>query len=125
MPPQFKSIMKIEQMIYSVKLGKSEKERGQPHTVSVSVHLGFKSELKAEETDQIEDTICYSKVSKRIAELFVEREYKMIEHLGKVIYKKLKSELPLDAQIRVCAHKLRPPVHCIQGGVQYICGDWT
>ena len=91
--------------------------------VSINVDIYFKKAPKGSETDKLEDTVCYLKLTQEIIKYCKKHSFNFIEHLGKsvhnVIYEKASSNKALIQGITVEIHKLSPPVPQLQGGVKW------
>ncbi len=77
--------MEIPEIRIFVSLGCEDWERDEPQEARVSLKVGFINKLKAEDTDEITDAVCYSKITYRVFKVAVKKEYKLIEALAQDI----------------------------------------
>jgi dihydroneopterin aldolase len=83
-----------------------EKKDGQEFFVDLRIKTDLSN---GGQSDQIEATIDYGKVSLRVKELIESGSFNLIERLAEVIAASLKSEFSIDA-IEVTVHKPNAPV---------------
>lgn len=73
--------------------------------------------------DNLEDTVCYSRLVQNIKNFCRDKKFNLVEHLAAEVYKKvngsLQKNLSLVTSITVTAHKVSPPVADIHGGVTF------
>lgn len=114
--------LEIDEIPVYVRLGCSESEQGQPQKILVSVRLSCSSFSKAEESDHLDDAICYVKVAECVERICLEKPYHLIEHLGSRLFERLKSELN-DVELLVTVYKVQPPHRLLSKGCRYTIGD--
>ena len=71
--------LSINQFELPVFLGWPEDERTQSQLVSIDIHLSFKSPPKACDTDNLEDTFCYSWLTDQIKQETALKKFHLIE----------------------------------------------
>ena len=73
--------------------------------------------------DNLEDTVCYSRLVKNIKNFCRDKKFNLVEHLTAEIYKVVNESLQqnrsLVTSINVTTHKISPPVPDIHGGVTF------
>lgn len=111
----------IKEFILYIKLGVSAVERKTPQKVEINLTIKFPTLPKACVTDDINDTICYHKLTDAIHEYCQSREFNLIEHLGHQIYQLIKAKIPKNHQIELQVAK-QPPLPNIQE-TAFIIGD--
>ncbi len=111
-----KHILEIRQLVLQVHLGCSREERFNAQDVSFSAKFQFSSLPLGADTDEITDSLCYAQVSDLILVTVTGREFKLIEHLGHIVFERLKVLAGDDMQIELNVHKLNPPVLNLLGG---------
>lgn len=116
------SQIRIENLSLMVHIGCSEKERSQAQEVHISFSVGFKEPPPGEITDQIEQTLCYGQMCKKIKALVRGQEYHLIEKLAKDCWNTLKEDSP-QVLVQVTVKKVTPPIEGLLGGAIYTCGD--
>lgn len=89
---------------------------GGHYSVDIAVNADF---IKAEESDQLADTIDYSRVVEIVKEQMSIRSA-LVEHVAKRILSVLRSEWPAADRWRVRVVKERPPVNGDVGCVEYV-----
>jgi len=105
-----------------IHLGCSEEEKFHPQLVSFDIDLFFKAIPIGASSDNIEDTICYLKLTEIINNFCQNKRFNLIEYLTYDIYKIIVSSIDqnsLLSLIKVTAKKISPPVPNIHGGVSF------
>ncbi|MFY9270143.1 MAG: dihydroneopterin aldolase [Candidatus Manganitrophaceae bacterium] len=95
--------------------GVTEAERITGQRLSVDIEIEYDVK-KAAESDRIEDTVDYNRLSKEIVRLGRETKVHLIETLAERIAGKVLEDLGISSA-RVCLKKCLPPVEEIRGGV--------
>ncbi|MEK6920887.1 MAG: dihydroneopterin aldolase [Nanoarchaeota archaeon] len=91
----------IKNANFSVNIGVSEEERKKKQDIFIDVLL-YSNIQKPASTDNIEDTINYSRVCKCIREIFEAKEYRLIETVSEIIAKTLLSAFAVNkVEIRI------------------------
>jgi FolB domain-containing protein len=117
-------VLRIDELILSVRLGCLEDERAKPQEVRLSAEFRFHEAPKGIWTDEINDTICYGKLSEALRKHAENREFRLIERLAQECYVILKEFAKGQAAAAVRIHKVKPPVEKLLGGSTYVCGDF-
>ena len=117
------SILEIKSLTLPVCLGQSLKERESPQEVVFHITIGWPSPLKEEQTDHLKDSVCYFTICERVRKLIAQQSFSLIERLAGAVWEDLKKILPQEASLKVCVHKVRPPVPFLKGGVSYTKGN--
>ena len=117
------SILEIKSLTLPVHLGQDKKERDKPQEVIFHITVGFQSAPIEEKTDQLQNSVCYFALCKRVQKLVAQNHFCLIENLGSTVLENLKSFLPKKVALKVSVHKVSPPVPYLKGGVSYTCGD--
>ena len=105
-----------------VTLGWLPDEREHPQNVVIDFNLKFLTPPQACQTDELEDTICYFTLTESLRQKIVGNEFRLLEHLGQVIYQHLKDALTQNIKIgiRLCKN---PPIKNLTGGIYFYYGD--
>ena len=119
-----KHLLEIRQLVLQVHLGCSREERFNAQDVAFSAKFQFASLPLGAETDEIADSLCYAEVSAIILAAVTGREFKLIEHLGHVIFEKLKLLACVDVRMELHVHKLHPPVANLRGGSVFTISEF-
>lgn len=117
-----KTSLSLRGLELSVRLGWPDNERKEPQTVQVDIDIAFPSPPKACETDHLDDTFCYAKLSALMREKIAARSIHLIEYLSHEIYHIVKSTLPPDTKITVRIYK-HPKIEGLTQGVCFSYGD--
>jgi len=117
------SVLELQNFTLPIHLGCEEWERENTQPVDFKITFGFASPLKAEISDQLEDSVCYAKVCDSISNLTKNTHFKLIEKLAKDVHLNLMECFPQHDALKVSVHKLKPPVDLLKNGVVYSCGD--
>lgn len=120
--PPFTSL-RIASIGVPVRLGWSAAERAEPQPVMVDLDLRFRSPPAACGSDALGDTVDYGRLVERVVALGSSGEYRLIEHLGTVLYRALAEELPGGVTLAVTVTK-RPPLPAVDGGAAFRIGAW-
>ena len=118
------SFLEIKSLILPVHIGRTEEERQEAQDIAFHITVGFTQALNDERTDTLEHSVCYFKVCEYIKSLTSQNKFSLIEKLGFDTLTALKTLLPSSVRVRVCIHKIHPPVSHLEGGVSYTCGDF-
>ena len=117
------SLLEVKSLILPVHIGLSLEERQAAQDIAFHITVGFTQALKDEQTDKLENSVCYFKICEQIKTLTRENTFSLIEKLAFRTLTELKTLLPSDVKMRVCVHKVKPPIPDLKGGVSYTCGD--
>ena len=117
------SILEIKSLTLPVRLGRSLKERESPQEVVFHITIGWPSPLTEEQTDHLKDSACYFTICERVRKLSTQQSFSLIERLAGAVWEDLKAFLPKETSLKVCVHKVKPPVPFLKGGVSYTKGD--
>ena len=133
------STLEIKSLTLPVHLGQSKEERDKPQEVVFHITVGFRTAPKEEQTDHlnqtgqrggeeqaqssIQDSVCYFALCESVQKLVTKNRFCLIEKLANTVLENLKVLLPEKASLKVCVHKVKPPVPFLKGGVSYTCGD--
>lgn len=116
--------LRMKELALELRLGCTEAERRVPQEVRLDVELRFPSPLRAGESDELSDTVCYGRLADAIGRHFRERgEIHLIERVAEEAYK-VASELAKGGLVAVEARKVHPPVERLLGGAFYRVGDF-
>jgi 7,8-dihydroneopterin aldolase/epimerase/oxygenase len=118
------SSLKLNELIVQIKLGISEQEREVPQNVHIGIELKFNTPPKACITDNIEDTVCYSKIAKKIIGTCQDKEYQLIEFLCQEVFSLIRSDLESSTKIKISITKLNPPIVGIATSVNFEYSDF-
>lgn len=83
-----------------------EKEKGQPFELDVALGVDLH---KPGATDDLHDTVNYSKVSKRIVAVMLAQKDDLIERAASRVAETILKEFPVD-EVTVCLKKPRAPI---------------
>jgi dihydroneopterin aldolase len=78
---------------------------------------------RATATDQLEDTICYGKVSELLIQMSSERTYSTVEKLGADGFRRVKDHVVYPHRLTLKIHKVRPPIQNLNDGVTFTVSD--
>ncbi len=118
-----KSALFIQGLEFDVYLGWPDDERKEKQTVLLDIEINFHKPPTACETDQLQNTVCYSALVDYLREQFRERKFRLLEHLTHEIYRITKTKLAdANAKIYVQITK-RPPIPGLTHGVCFGYGD--
>ncbi len=118
------SVLEIKSLVLPVHLGQDKAEREKPQKVAFHITVGFPDPPKEEQTDKMEDSVCYFRLCEIIRKSVNKpKGFCLIEGLGGLVWKNLRKCLPQKALLKVSVHKIQAPVPFLKEGVSYTCGD--
>ncbi len=118
----YNNCLSINRIRLSVRLGCEKQERATPQSVEVGVKLYYTALTSASLKDK-GDFACYDKISRLIQELCEKDEFRLIEHLGYEIYRKIRGSLAQEIRIWVKVTKCGLPVGFVLGGASFSYTD--
>ena len=83
-----------------------EKEKGQPFELDITLHVDVR---RSGATDDLRDTVNYSKVTKRVVAVMQEAKYDLIERAAARVAETILKEFPVE-EVTVCLKKPRAPI---------------
>ena len=99
-------------------------ERRVPQEVRLDVELRFPAPLRAGESDELADTVCYGQLADSLRRHFSTRgEILLIERVAEEAYKVV-AEDAKGGLVAVEVRKVNPPVERLLGGAFYRVGDF-
>lgn len=109
-----------------VKIGCSADERQHPQSIRFDIHFRFPAVPEGCLTDDLNDTLCYFKVSQTVEEICSRSHYCLIEKLGAEILKTLRQSLLKGVQMQIRITKEKPAYMPNLGeGASFTLGDWV
>ena len=114
----------IRDLSLMVHLGCEADERKLQQEVKVNLEFRFASAPKAIVTDDIQDTICYAKVSHDLKKYCTGKEFKLIEKMAEDLIHVARERVPPSTQVGLIIHKVNPPIKEIKGGTAYRIADF-
>ncbi len=106
-----------------VHLGCSAEERLRPQFVRFDVTVRFSSLPEGCETDRLEQTVCYARLSEILSNVCQAREYQLIEKLGWDAFRAVREIIPTQDQLTLNVVKERPPVASLEGGASFTISE--
>ncbi|PCI36357.1 MAG: hypothetical protein COB50_04845 [Thiotrichales bacterium] len=98
---------------HKIHLGVPEKERRKKQKIVVQIKLRKKIALNTYQDDDINCTVCYDELYKKLVEFYDNKQFKLLEYLSEKTYYFLKKHLPHHYQIWVQVCK-NPPIKHVQ-----------
>lgn len=95
--------------------GASDEEQRVGHRYVVDVELTFDTH-RAGRSDDLNDTVNYSRVAKRIVAIGTQEQYRLLEALAARLAETILSEFPVEA-VRLRVKKMAPPMNVIARAV--------
>lgn len=114
--------MTLNRLELPVRLGWGSEERAGLQMVSFNITLIFPKEPKACHSDSLEDTFCYHSLTNQLRDALASQSFRLIEHLAREVYCRIKVMLPEGMGIQVQATK-KPAIKELSGGVSFTYGD--
>ena len=120
----------IKDISVLVHLGVTSKERKKTQKVKWTVHCLIKNNSHFNPASNLKKYkkpskyICYELITKRIIEHSKSQIFFLVESMVSYCFYQLKKDFPQIKALRLCLHKVRPPVKSIESGVFYEYGDF-
>jgi 7,8-dihydroneopterin aldolase/epimerase/oxygenase len=117
------STLEIQQLRLKLHFGVGEKERASLQEIDLNITINFNSLPKSCKSDDINDALCYDKLSKEIQKFCSNNKFYLIEHLSFKLHNYIKKSFlkPEDKLfLQVCK---RPPVEEIKGQCCFTTGE--
>ncbi len=96
--------------------GASDQEQTVGHRYVVHAKL-YVNTIVAGETDNLTDTVSYSRVAKRIVEVGTQNKFRLLEALSARLVKTVFEEFPLVQSVLLRVEKVCPPMNAIVASV--------
>jgi dihydroneopterin aldolase len=112
-------VLEVREARLRARLGWEEQERARPQTLELSLRLEFAQLPRACESDRLADTVCYAELVERAREICARGEYRLVEHLARVLADALWPLLPAGTALELTLAKPEPPIAELQGGVRF------
>lgn len=109
---------------FPIHLGWPDDEISSKQIVQLDVHLSFPKPPKGSESDDLNDTYCYDILVTKIKENILQRQFRLLEHLGHEIYHIIKQALPPEIAVSLRIKK-QTSIRGLTGGVTFFYGDET
>jgi 7,8-dihydroneopterin aldolase/epimerase/oxygenase len=100
----------------SVRLGCEPEERLRPQPVDITIEAEFLRVPRACESDELEETVCYDKISRALQSYCENKEFRLIEKLGLELFRIAKEIAGPEISLTLHAKKVQPPVENLRGG---------
>ncbi len=108
-----KASLEINKLILPVYIGVTSEERKEKQQVEINIKIDFITIPLGCESDKIKDTFCYENIVNIIRTLCNDQEFHLIEHLGSIIHKTIKSNLPsCELTVKLCK---KPKIENLEG----------
>lgn len=125
----YPTVLTIDRLRLSVRLGAEAGEREKPQPVEVEVRLYFPQHPPGAEADESTDFICYDAICNAMMERVKGQEFRLIEYLTMALHETVRTELERELDkpqavrvwIRLC--KCNPPVPYLLGGAAMTYSD--
>ncbi len=105
----------IEQLEFYAYHGASDAEQLVGHRYSVDAHLKVDTRI-AGRSDNLTDTVNYSRVAKRIVAVATSEQFRLLEALAQRLVDVILEEFPVKS-IKLRVRKIRPPMNAIAEAV--------
>lgn len=117
----FSGKLLISDLSISVYLGCRDYEKNKKQTITMAVEIYFKNIPKGASTDKLEDTICYSKLTRHIRNFIKDKKFNLIEKFSKTVCDSICEFLAekqyLDSFVKITVHKKMLSSSAIKGGI--------
>ena len=107
-----------------VHLGCSSEEKHHSQMISVNINIEFIQHPEGCNSDDLNDTVCYLKLTQHISSYLENKKFNLIEFLAKKIHEIIEDFVSnfkkIISSITVEIHKISPPVANVHGGVKWM-----
>jgi 7,8-dihydroneopterin aldolase/epimerase/oxygenase len=117
-------VLYINKLTLDVHLGWPDAEREKTQPVYLDMIINFNQLTNACSSDDLQDTICYQTLITQLRAHLQQSSYRLIEHLGYVIYHFTKKSLPTTCSLQIVITKY-PNIAGLLQGVSFSYGDLT
>lgn len=115
--------LKVPEIVVPVKIGVETSERVNFQYVYISLEINFRKKNRAIITDNIEDTICYDRLSKSILSFCSTKEFKLIENLAHEVFLLVQKKLDIKDKLIVGVKKKFNNIDYLPQGVEFIISN--
>jgi dihydroneopterin aldolase len=105
----------IEQLEFYAYHGASDEEQSVGHRYAVDVRLRVDTR-RAGASDDLADTVNYSRVAKRVVAVATAEQYRLLEALAERLASVILAEFPVES-VMLRVRKIRPPMNAIAEAV--------
>lgn len=109
------STLEIQQLRLKLYFGVGEEERTSLQEIDLNITINFNEPPKSCKSDDINDALCYDKLTKKIQQFCSKKEFHLIENLSFELHNYIRKNFlePKDKiKLQVCKH---PPIENIKG----------
>ena len=119
--PRGRPELRVDDLRAAVHLGVPDSERENPQEVSISINVTFPDVPEACSTDEIDGTIDYGVMCRRVIALVGSRAFRTIEHLAGCCLDELSEMLTESgSELTLAVRKCNPPIPDLMGGTAFI-----
>lgn len=112
-------VNRLELMVH---LGWPAEERASLQKVYLDMKLTFLKQPMACVNDELTDTVCYQEIIEQLKDHLQKSSFKLLEHLGYVIYQFVKKHIPAQVKLKIIITKF-PTIAGLLDGVSFCYGD--
>ncbi len=120
---KYSSVIELNDLRLKVNLGVGEEERSKAQDVMVNLKFFSENKPGACISDNINDTICYHKMSDLVKEFVREKEFKLLEYLCYEMYQSLRKYVGQETKIWIKIEKCNPPIENLLGSTSFTYSD--
>jgi dihydroneopterin aldolase len=120
----YNSVVSLNDMQLKMNIGVTSEERDLPQDIKVSFKFFYKEFPMGCNTDNIDDTVCYHKVSDIVSNYCKSNKVKLLEYLCFKLHKEIKKITPDDVTLWIKIEKCHPPIEGMLGGTSFEYADF-
>ncbi len=109
--------MIIKDLTIFARLGLTKEEQSSEQEIRWTIEYHLKSSTE-------KDFICYESLSQKLTAYSKNNSFSLMESMVIFCFQKLKQDFPQIESLRLCLHKVNPPIQNVKGGVIYEYGDF-
>jgi dihydroneopterin aldolase len=115
----YSSVVSLNDLMMKVNIGVTEEERNTVQDIKISFKLFFKTPPLACETDDLNDTVCYHKISGIVEEHCKANKVKLLEYLCLQLHKRVREVVDSSIKIWIKIEKCNPPIEGLVGSTSF------
>ena len=116
--------MIIQDFEVGVRLGCDQEEQKHTQPVQFNLEINFENLVLGSQTDNLEDTIDYVKITSILKMISTEKSFNLIEHLNYQVFSGVAEYLKsrnIKAEVKLSVKKIKVPVENLRNGVVFLC----
>lgn len=119
------SILKVRRLRLNVHLGCTAEEQKNLQPVDVNLTFKFEGLPTGSVSDELEETLCYDKISTLLKNKVENKYFKLVEKLAFELFAEVRNFATPNIKLWIEVIKVHPPVEDLLGGVSFSFGEFS